>query len=425
MNLFGRGRAAGRDAQGQTVEMGPPNLPVHVEVEQQQQQQQPSSWGLGRLNFFGGQNRNEARQPEERPARHGTGNNPDDSPKTPRFHFSNRPAPRLQMPWARGTDGREQHQQGQQQTAAQFDRVPERLTDLDARPLPAIPQPAVSGHTDVRGGGPRRFSGPDPAEMRLAQLADDGRRRSGGRRRVRLQREGSTQPGSHPKRFLFCFPWVDSRRTRMLILQSFVSGIFSAALLSTYLALSLTGAIGTSEFSILLILIILISAAFFCHSVIRLFIYFYRPPPPENERPGVQRIGGYAVPDEPIRVILARDEEDVEETDETAQESNKPKPPPYGAWRQSIRVDPNRIYWQRNNTEVPTEGPARAPEMTGPRPPSYISEDGVDYVVEARPRSMAPTAYGPQMVEAPVPPLPVHPSEAGRWNGQQDTTWRS
>lgn len=188
--------------------------------------------------------------------------------------------------------------------------------------------------------------------------------------------------------------------------------------------LSFTGTIGTSEFSILLILIILISAAFFCHSVIRLFIFFYRPPPVENERPGVQRIGGYAVPDQPIRVILARDEEEVEESDEAQAASNKPKPPPYGAWRQSIRVDPNRIYWQRNSDET-TEAPGRTPEMTGPRPPSYISEDGVDYVVEARPRSIAPAAaYGPSVVDVPVPPLPVHPSEANRWNGQDSTTWR-
>lgn len=39
------------------------------------------------------------------------------------------------------------------------------------------------------------------------------------------------------------------------------------------------------------------------------------------------------------------------------------------------------------------------------RPPSYASEDGVAYVIEAQPRSIAPT------VEVP---LPVHPSEAGR-----------
>ncbi|KAH7375389.1 hypothetical protein B0T11DRAFT_9127 [Plectosphaerella cucumerina] len=421
MNFFGRGAAAGRDAQGQTVEMGPPNLPAHVGTATEQQ---PSSWSFRRPNLFGGRNREEAAQPQQRPSRRGTGTNPDDSPKTPRFQFSNRPAPRLQLPWARDADGSEPHHQGQQQPPVHSERTPERRTDLDARPLPAIPQRAVTGHGDVPDGGPRRFSGPDPAEQRLAQLADDGRRRSGGRRRLRLRRvDQAAPPGGHPKRFLFCFPWVDSRRTRMLILQSFISGIFSAALLSTYLALSLTGALGTSEFSILLILIILISAAFFCHSVIRLFIYFYRPPPVENERPGVQRIGGYAVPDEPIRVILARDEEDVEEADDNPA-SNKPKPPPYGAWRQSIRVDPNRIYWQRNNTEEPREGPGRGPEMTGPRPPSYISEDGVDYVVEARPRSIAPTAFAPQMVEAPVPPLPVHPSEAGRWNGHNDTTWR-
>ena len=47
-------------------------------------------------------------------------------------------------------------------------------------------------------------------------------------------------------------------------------------------------------------------------------------------------------------------------------------------------------------------------EMTGvPRPPSYISEDGVDYVVEAQPRSIAPTTDVPLASS-------VHPSENGR-----------
>lgn len=47
--------------------------------------------------------------------------------------------------------------------------------------------------------------------------------------------------------------------------------------------------------------------------------------------------------------------------------------------------------------------------MTGgvPRPPSYISEDGVDYVVEAQPRSIAPTTDVPLSSG-------VHPSEDGR-----------
>jgi hypothetical protein len=39
------------------------------------------------------------------------------------------------------------------------------------------------------------------------------------------------------------------------------------------------------------------------------------------------------------------------------------------------------------------------------RPPSYISEDGVDYVIAAQPRSIAPTTDVP---------LPLHPSERNR-----------
>lgn len=50
------------------------------------------------------------------------------------------------------------------------------------------------------------------------------------------------------------------------------------------------------------------------------------------------------------------------------------------------------------------EGSSR-PRGGARRPPSYASEDGVAYVIEAQPRSIAPT------VEVP---LPVHPSEAGR-----------
>lgn len=55
-----------------------------------------------------------------------------------------------------------------------------------------------------------------------------------------------------------------------------------------------------------------------------------------------------------------------------------------------------------------------APSTTARRPPSYVSEDGVSYVIEARPRSTLPlTSYAPEMVALPNP-LPVHPSERGR-----------
>jgi hypothetical protein len=74
------------------------------------------------------------------------------------------------------------------------------------------------------------------------------------------------------------------------------------------------------------------------------------------------------------------------------------------------RVDPNRIYWQRAEAarahveQLPVIHADEIPSGA-PRPPSYVSEDGVAYVIEAAPRSIAPT------VDVP---LPQHPSERGR-----------
>lgn len=115
-------------------------------------------------------------------------------------------------------------------------------------------------------GGDRRsrgfFTAPDPAEAQLAAMAEDGRRRrqrsSRGsqrssrregetpeqrtarherrRRRQRLRdiedpdAEPSQRP--HPKHFLFCFPWIKSRKVRSQILQCFVSGLFLVLLLT-------------------------------------------------------------------------------------------------------------------------------------------------------------------------------------------------
>lgn len=82
------------------------------------------------------------------------------------------------------------------------------------------------------------------------------------------------------------------------------------------------------------------------------------------------------------------------------------------------RVDPNRIYWQRNPNAAPNEeASSRGESSTGPRPPSYASEDGVSYVVEARPRSMAPAAMTDVLT-----PLPTHPSERGRM-GEHRSAW--
>jgi hypothetical protein len=132
-------------------------------------------------------------------------------------------------------------------------------------------------------------------------------------------------------------------------------------------------------------------------------------------------------PIRPIRVHVQRDEEleDEEEAieghgdiDELKEKPVAIPPPAYGLWRSSVRVDPNLLHWQRveaaqaaenrasvlaspigsRNGSVP--GPPDRTDMSnisepqGPRPPSYVSEDGVSYIVEAAPRSVAPSHTG-------------------------------
>ncbi|CAE7220616.1 hypothetical protein CFE70_010486 [Pyrenophora teres f. teres 0-1] len=155
----------------------------------------------------------------------------------------------------------------------------------------------------------------------------------------------------------------------------------------------------------------------------------------------------------PIRVHLRRDEEaaaaDMENDLVDAADPEKdlvpPPPPAYGLWRSSVRVNPDLLHWQRvdgaaasmrgsvmssnvgggggggarngsvasrngsvTGPSVPrssplaagagsTRGSAAAPGLDhdddldmGPRPPSYASEDGVSYILEAEPRSTAP-----------------------------------
>lgn len=248
------------------------------------------------------------------------------------------------------------------------------------------------------------FTAPDPAEAQLAELAEDGRRRrqrsgsdrsrrhrhrrgagSAGEREERRRRrqrrrirdledgdeDGSERP--HPKHFLFCFPWIKSRKVRSQILQCFVSGMFLVLLMSickcppplSYyhhrlccpvncarltwpfppdLALSATKNITNSEFSVLLILIILFATIFLAQGLIRLCLLVFRPKPSEERRRNqlsqMYGPGGYAVPRQPIRVVLARDEEAAG----IESEATKMNPPAYGLWRESVVS--NRSYYQ-------------------------------------------------------------------------------
>ncbi|KAI0008089.1 hypothetical protein F4779DRAFT_466424 [Xylariaceae sp. FL0662B] len=320
----------------------------------------------------------------------------DESPKTPRFTLG---LPNLTR----------------NLTRAPSPTQSERPLEPAARPsmaqshterLPAAPQPAVPSGGDAGGRSRRpRFRGADPAESHLANIMSRARRRH--RRRDESGSGGSSDENA-PKRFLFCFPWIRSRRIRAHVLRCFVSGIFLLLMLTIYLALSITKNINGSEFTVLLILIILFATIFFCHGLIRICMLVIKPPNEEEEHrlsmPERMEPGGYAVPRRPIRVILAHDEEAAG----IESDLDKLQPPAYGLWRESVRVDPDRIFWQRNEQASPESGGhgESRPTTGQARPPSYASDDGIEYVVEARPRSMVPPPDGPF-----VPPH--HPSETG------------
>ena len=127
---------------------------------------------------------------------------------------------------------------------------------------------------------------------------------------------------------------------------------------------------------------------------------------------------------------LARDDELDSDNDMMDLEAGDPEkeilpppPPAYGLWRSSVRVDPNLLHWQRvddnraqsaismprsRNGSVVAASTHDAPANTpaeGPRPPSYVSEDGVSYITEAVPRSVTSAQ------DAPAPdPSGVHPA---------------
>jgi hypothetical protein len=165
-------------------------------------------------------------------------------------------------------------------------------------------------------------------------------------------------------------------------------------------------------------MIVLGTTIFFCHALIRLCMLILHPPTEDASRPYIPSMTGPEGfhPIRPIQVHLARDA-DLSDEEEEIESEGAPKekvalpPPAYGLWRSSVRVDPNLLHWQRVNgsraSEVPpmqtasrngsVSGPANdvaEPDLQGPRPPSYVSEDGVTYITEAVPRSVAPSHTG-------------------------------
>ncbi|PHH59506.1 hypothetical protein CDD81_3146 [Ophiocordyceps australis] len=266
-------------------------------------------------------------------------------------------------------------------------------------PMPQLPEPAAASNTDASPLEPRpqRFATFD--DMELAQRSQQASRDAHATSGIDTRHPEPTGRDAHQRRFLCCLPRIKSKQVRSQAMICLASGTFFLTLLAVYLGLSLSNNIHQGELNIMIVLVILTVAAFFAYSAVRLFLITFHP---EREEQRVLRhrqraatgntfnsnllgpFGGYVVPAKPIPVLLARDEEADGREGTTA----KTRPPAYGLWRESVRVDPNRLFWQRNGA------PTRAEERSGPRPPSYASEDGVSYVVEARPRSMAPPSSG-------------------------------
>ncbi|KAL6708844.1 hypothetical protein ACN47E_002251 [Coniothyrium glycines] len=258
------------------------------------------------------------------------------------------------------------------------------------------------------------------ADPEIQQLADEinGRRH---RRRKHRRRKHHHAPRSEQ--------WVRRRGERSIyvkgtlargkLIACILSGIFLLTVLAVYLAIALRDRNLGQEIHILFIMVLLTITIFFCHSLIRLCMLLLNPPREEHHPQLAAMTGpdGFQ-PIVPIRVHLARDEEAarLEEHEHIDLETDDPEklppppPPAYGLWRSSVRVDPNLLHWQRigdqrasviTDTARPHGGSVSGPGVfpsartaaqastmsDGPRPPSYVSEDGVSYITEAAPQS--------------------------------------
>ncbi|PGH16944.1 hypothetical protein AJ80_05012 [Polytolypa hystricis UAMH7299] len=219
-----------------------------------------------------------------------------------------------------------------------------------------------------------------------------------------------------------CRPGLKTRAARRKLIDCLVAGLLLAIVLALYLALAVSSSVAGREFHVILILVLMLLTIYFCHSLIRFLMLVSRPIPDYQTSQGLApRIGsiGYAHPQHPIPVVFARDEEMLAEVNENGaiSQSQPPMaapPPAYGLWRSSVKINPNLVHWQRNNhqrRDAPgdindtDERPA-----TVNRPPSYVTEDGVRYVIDIQPR---PQAVTQPEIRAPEIAL-IHPSERDR-----------
>ncbi|KAI9925682.1 hypothetical protein ASPWEDRAFT_173765 [Aspergillus wentii DTO 134E9] len=193
-----------------------------------------------------------------------------------------------------------------------------------------------------------------------------------------------------------CAALLKEKKARRKLFTLITSTLFLILVLSVYIAFTFSHAKLGQELHILLIFMILILAIVFCHSLIRFFMVTMRRRNAalRNRVPSRAGPAGYAQPTSPIHVVLAGDEEASAESHGIIREKVTAPPPAYGLWRSSVRMNPDLLYWQRvDGMSSHKSNPFQrslSRKTTLPRPPSYTSDDGIDYVVDAQPRSFAP-----------------------------------
>ncbi|PYH91289.1 hypothetical protein BO71DRAFT_433041 [Aspergillus ellipticus CBS 707.79] len=190
-----------------------------------------------------------------------------------------------------------------------------------------------------------------------------------------------------------CGSMLKEKRVRRRLITLVVSAAFLILVVAIYLAFAASRTTLGRELKILLIFMILILGIVFCHSLTRFLMVILRRPDSDvatNRIPSRAGPAGYAQPARPIHVILAGDE-DVAESQNTVREKVAAPPPAYGLWRSSVRINPDLLYWQRvenSRQQLKSIDRRESNKARIPRPPSYTSDNGIDYVIEAQPRSL-------------------------------------
>ncbi|MCJ1326732.1 hypothetical protein MMC10_003397 [Thelotrema lepadinum] len=219
------------------------------------------------------------------------------------------------------------------------------------------------------------------------------------------------------------FAAMESSAVRTKFFRTVVSGSILTITLVTFAVLSTATPSAFTDFRIILILFLLVFGVLFAHSLVRLLMLTHRYKKyglasvarTERERLPLplRRQESFVHINEPIHVILARDEEfglgaggqdtrGIRRVEVAEEEMNvgtemereigmgmgmeeakglTPPPPAYGLWRGSVRVDPNLLHWQRvesNRAAAAAQQRPRSDASVGTvrRPPSYTPPVG-------------------------------------------------